>query len=230
MPDREDDVSAAPLSETDWLILDPGLPDPLIPDPLEEPPSPSDSVPDWLIPPERGFTAGDLDRLRGLPPHTELIDGTLVFVSPQTRFHTRMLSLLERALSTAAPAHMRVEREMTVKLGPRQRPEPDVVVLHAHAATDPMCTFYEAADVLLAVEVVSEESAERDRKRKPQLYAEAGIPHFWRVEYENDCPAVYVHELDQADGVYRLTGTHRERLTLSLPFEVDIDLTEATRT
>nr|BFE85343.1 hypothetical protein GCM10020093_079440 [Planobispora longispora] len=109
-------------------------------------------------------------------PHTELIDGTLVFVSPQTRFHTRMLSLLERALSTAAPAHMRVEREMTVKLGPRQRPEPDVVVLHAHAATDPMCTFYEAADVLLAVEVVSEESAERDRKRKPQLYAEAGIP------------------------------------------------------
>lgn len=29
----------------------------------------------WPIPPTEGWTADDLDRIPGLPPHTELIDG-----------------------------------------------------------------------------------------------------------------------------------------------------------
>ncbi|MFC4058521.1 Uma2 family endonuclease [Planomonospora corallina] len=206
-------MSAAPLSESE----------------LRPEPSVWDPLPDWAVPSVKGFVAEDLDRLPGIPPHTELIDGNLVFVSSQTRFHTRMLSLLERELSKAAPDHLRVEREMTVKLGRRQRPEPDLVVLHAHAAADLMRTFYEAADVLLAVEVVSEESEERDRKRKPFLYAEAGIPYFWRVEYESGRPAVYVHHLDPAVRGYALTGVHRDHLRLRLPFDLDIDLTEITR-
>ena len=40
--------------------------------------------PSWPVPPVGGWTADDLDRLPNLPPHTELIDGSLVFVSPQT--------------------------------------------------------------------------------------------------------------------------------------------------
>ncbi|MFI9415012.1 hypothetical protein [Nocardia gamkensis] len=35
--------------------------------------------PQWLRPPPGGFVAEDLDRLPDLPPHTELIDGSLVF-------------------------------------------------------------------------------------------------------------------------------------------------------
>lgn len=31
----------------------------------------------WPVPPEGGWTADDLDRIPGLPPHTELIDGSL---------------------------------------------------------------------------------------------------------------------------------------------------------
>ncbi|MFG1748869.1 Uma2 family endonuclease [Streptosporangium sandarakinum] len=186
--------------------------------------SETEPLPSWVIPPAEGFTADDLDRLRGIPPHTELIDGTLVFASPQTRFHALMLFALQKELDQAAPDHLRVEREMTLKLGERQRPEPDIVVLHAHADSDMMRTFYEASDVLLAIEVVSAESAERDRNRKPQLYAEAGIPHFWRVEYEDGQPTVYVHQLNPATHAYTLTGSHRDRLKLSLPFEIDIDL------
>ncbi|MEU9834631.1 Uma2 family endonuclease [Streptosporangium sp. NPDC048047] len=184
----------------------------------------TEPLPSWVIPPAGGFTADDLDRLRGIPPHTELIDGTLVFVSPQTRFHAVMIFALQKELDQAAPDHLRVEREMTLKLGERQRPEPDIVVLHAHAASDMMRTFYEASDVLLAVEVVSAESAERDRNRKPQLYAEAGISHFWRVEYEDGQPTVHVHQLNPATRAYTLTGSHRDRLKLSLPFEIDIDI------
>ncbi|WP_344968222.1 Uma2 family endonuclease [Streptosporangium fragile] len=189
----------------------------------------AEPLPDWAIPPQGGFTADDLDRLPGIPPHTELIDGTLVFVSPQTRFHALVLFLLQRELDQAAPDHLRVEREMTVKLGRRQRPEPDLVLLHAHAPSDLSRTFYEAADVFLAVEVVSEESEERDRNRKPQLYAEAGIPHFWRVENVENHPTVYVYELHPATRAYTLTGMHRDRLKLTLPFDIDIDLTEIDR-
>jgi Uma2 family endonuclease len=80
--------------------------------------------------------------------------------------------------------------------------------------------------VLLAVEVVSPDSEERDRKRKPQLYAEAGIPHFWRVENNSRRPTVYVYELDPATRAYALTGIHHDRLKTPVPFDVDIDLTE----
>lgn len=45
--------------------------------------------PRWAVPPEGGWTADDLDTLPNLPPHTELIDGSLVFVGPQTLFHMR---------------------------------------------------------------------------------------------------------------------------------------------
>jgi Uma2 family endonuclease len=73
-----------------------------------------------------------------------------------------------------------------------ERPEPDVLVIRADADPGPLRTAYQPADVLLVVEVVSPDSQERDRKRKPQLYAEAGIPHFWRVEDNSRHPTVYV--------------------------------------
>ena len=40
----------------------------------------------------------DLFTLPDLPPHTELIDGSLVFVSPQRIFHTFAIDLLVNGL------------------------------------------------------------------------------------------------------------------------------------
>lgn len=186
-------------------------------------------LPDWLIPPVVGFVADDLDRLPDLPPHTELIDGSLVFVSPQKLVHTLTLYLLERGLRRTAPERFRVRREMTVVLGARQRPEPDLLVVHAESESGTEVTSYRATDVELAVEVVSPDSELRDRERKPQLYSRAGIPHFWRVENSGGKLTVYVYELDPATGVYAVTGIHHERLTLSVPFDIEIDLTEIER-
>ena len=53
---------------------------------------------EWPRPPVGGWAADDLDELPNLPPHTELIDGSLVFVSPQTRFHSLVMRLLENSL------------------------------------------------------------------------------------------------------------------------------------
>lgn len=183
-------------------------------------------LPDWAIPPYEGFVAEDLDRLPGLPPHTELIDGTLVFVSPQALFHMNMISLLQYALRALAPAGFKVRREMTVNLGPRQRPEPDLIVTRSAGDRDRRQTSFQPEDVLLAIEVVSPESEERDKNRKPSLYAEAGIPHFWLIEDAEPSPVVHVYELIPDARTYKLTGTYRKRLELSVPFPIDIDLTK----
>ncbi|MGK8554558.1 Uma2 family endonuclease [Nocardia gipuzkoensis] len=185
--------------------------------------------PQWLRPPPGGFVAEDLDRLPDLPPHTELIDGSLVFVSPQAKIHMLVISLLEPTLRRLAPAHLRVRREMTVTLGRNQRPEPDLVVIHAERDGSTELTSYQADDVVLAVEVVSAESRTRDRERKPQLYAQAGIAHFWRIENADGRPVVYVYELDPATKAYALTGIHHDRLRLTVPFDIDIDLTDIDR-
>jgi len=188
-------------------------------------PDAAESLPAWAFPPPEGFTADDLDRLTALPPHTELIDGSLVFVSPQADFHGLTMYVLEDALHRAAPEHFRVRREMTVTLGLRQRPEPDLLVIRAGADSGPKGTAYQAADVVLVVEVMSPESEERDRRRKPQLYAEAGIPHFWRVENDSRRSLVYTYELDPTTHSYVPTGIHHDRMKTTVPFDIDIDLT-----
>ncbi|GAA3238178.1 Uma2 family endonuclease [Nonomuraea helvata] len=184
------------------------------------------SLPDWVFPPPGGFVAEDLDHIPDLPAHTELIDGSLVFVSPQASFHALIVDLLVVALRQAAPKDFRVRREMSVILGPSQRPEPDLMVIKAEAVRDDDETFYEARDVVLAIEVVSPESKDRDRHRKPQLYAEAAIQHFWRIEKIAGKPVVYVYELDPASNAYVITGIHHDFLKVSVPFELAIDLAE----
>lgn len=185
----------------------------------------------WPIPPPEGWTADDLDRIPDLPPHTELIDGSLVFMSPQTRFHTRTMRLLDNALLAQAPDHLDVDREMTIKLDTRNRPEPDIVVFPADAVTGSDQTWYKPEDVLLAVEVVSADSRDRDREVKPRKYAAAGVPHFWRVEKDGhtELPVVYVYELDPATKSYALTGIFHDRLKLTVPFDIEIDLTAINR-
>jgi Uma2 family endonuclease len=183
----------------------------------------------WYVPPEGGFRAEDLDRIPELPPHTELIDGSLVFVSPQANFHMLTISLLEMVLRHLVPSDLRVRREMTITLGSRQRPEPDVLVVRADGITGPEQTAYRPEDVVLVIEVVSPDSEERDRKRKPQLYAEAEIAHFWRVENTGGHATVYVYELDPATKSYALTGIHHDRLKLTVPFDINVDLTEIDR-
>lgn len=178
----------------------------------------------WPRPPAGGYTADDLDRLPGLPPHTELIDGSLVFVSPRTKFHMRAVRLVEHRLLAAAPPEVEVVREMTVTLGKRDRPEPDVMVVRAEADTGMRQTTYRPEDVVLAVEVVSEDSMARDRETKPRKYATAGIPHFWRMEENGGRPVVYVFELEPATRVHTVTGIHHDRLKVDVPFPVDIDL------
>ncbi|MEU4444701.1 Uma2 family endonuclease [Actinosynnema sp. NPDC050801] len=181
-------------------------------------------LPDWMRPPrEEGWFAEDLDRLPEAPRHTELIDGALVFtMAPQRSWHSRLVTELTLALGRQTPAGIEVEREMTIRLDVRNRPEADILV--TSASFDPVRTWFEPADVLLVVEVVSPESTFRDRTVKLRKYAAAGIRHYWLVEDEAVGPVVHVYELDEPTKAYLPTGIFRDSLHVSVPFGIDIDL------
>ncbi|WP_010694196.1 Uma2 family endonuclease [Saccharopolyspora spinosa] len=101
------------------------------------------TLPDWMRPPRtEGWFAEDLDRLPEAPRHTELIDGALVFmVTPQRSWRGRLVTGLTVELARQAPDGIEVEREMTIRLDARNRPEPDLLV--TTAPFDPDRTWYE---------------------------------------------------------------------------------------
>ncbi|MFF4018006.1 Uma2 family endonuclease [Streptomyces sp. NPDC001843] len=181
----------------------------------------------WPVPPADGWSVDDLFTLPDLPPHTQLIDGSLVFVSPQRRFHANVIDLLVQGLRQNLPPEFKVSREMTVVLDKRNGPEPDVSVIRADAVIGPGQTSYEARDVFLAIEVVSPDSESRDRTTKPHKYARAGIENFWRVEENGQTgrPVIHVYELDPVTRAYVHVGMHRDRIEVAKPYPIDIDLT-----
>lgn len=186
------------------------------------------ALPDWMRPPRaEGWFAEDLDHLPEAPRHTELIDGALVFMmSPQRSWHGRLITALTTMLMAQAPAGVEVEREMTIRLDARNRPEPDLLL--TTLPYDPDRTWYSPGDVKLVVEVVSPESAHRDRTVKLRKYAEAGIPHYWCIEDEDGAPAVHVYELDEPTGAYAPAGIFRGSFQRLVPFEISLDLGSLT--
>ncbi|MGW4473934.1 Uma2 family endonuclease [Nonomuraea sp. NPDC004354] len=186
----------------------------------------------WPLPPEGGWTADDLDLLpedgpHGEPDlfkHVELVDGALLLMSPQRRFHDLVIRRLAAALEGQAPLDRGIAAQMDVTIAPRQRPCPDLVVIDASVAADLDRTAYTPREVHLVVEVVSPESEHRDNHVKPGIYAAAGIEHFWIVKDENSKPVIHTYELDEVVGAYVATGIHRDRLAVSVPFPIDITL------
>ncbi|MCO5993314.1 Uma2 family endonuclease [Actinoallomurus rhizosphaericola] len=178
-----------------------------------------------------------MDRLPSEIPHgesdsfsrVELIDGALVFAAPQSRLHERTVYGLSRVVEAQVPDDLTTVTRMDVKLGHRTRLCPDMLMIDAAAADDMDRTFYTPDEVHLVVEVVSPESEERDRRLKPARYAEAGIAHFWRVEDNGGRPVVYVYELDPATRTYAVTGIHHGKLSVPVPFPIDIDLDDLPR-
>ncbi|MEZ0108753.1 hypothetical protein ABH920_002754 [Catenulispora sp. EB89] len=76
-----------------------------------------------------------------------------------------------------------------------------------------------------SADIVSPESVERDHEVKPPKYARVGIKNLWLVERDGGGMIAYVYMLDPLTGDYSLIGTFGERLKVSVPFDIDIDLT-----
>jgi len=188
------------------------------------------AVPDWLVPPHEGWHFADL---AALPlddaQRIELIDGTLIPMSPPSKFHVQVVRNLQAQFGQRCPADLRADSEKIDRVDDDNGPEADVLVVKASAYDDPQrAGWYDGSDVLLAVDVVSPSSRARDRERKPQIYAKAAIKFLWRIEEADDSPVIYTSELDAA-AAYDVTGIFYHRLKLSAPFPIDLDLGELTQ-
>lgn len=182
----------------------------------------------WPMPPADGYSSDAFLALQDLPPHTQLIDGSLVFMAAQRDIHGLLIDVVTQALRSAAPDEFRVRREMPVVLSETTTVEPDVSVVHASSVRSADQTSYRPTDLVLAIEVASPSSLERDRDTKPHKYARAGIPYYWRIERKDVGRLVaYTFELDGDLGSYRPTGTYVNTVTVEQPYPIDLDLSAA---
>ncbi len=78
-----------------------------------------------------------------------------------------------------------------------------------------------AADVLVAIEIVSLGTGRTDRVTKPAEYADAGIPHYWLVELD---PVVTLTAHTLIAGDYEHTGGGTGLISIPAPVTGKLDL------
>jgi Uma2 family endonuclease len=154
----------------------------------------------------------------------ELLDGSLIVSPWPSTVHQRVAARLIEKLGRACPVELEV-----IQIAVRIRDSvliPDLTVAHS-ASVDGAGRDLQPADVELVVEIVSPSNARMDRVLKPIVYAEAGIPGFWRIELDTDHgPELHAYEL--AGDVYREVTrvTSGGRFTARRPFVVEFDPAE----
>ncbi|MET9166446.1 Uma2 family endonuclease [Streptomyces cellulosae] len=153
----------------------------------------------------------------------ELLGESLVMSPAPGVRHQRASFRLHVALDAAARAvgaPVEILEGVNVVL-PSGLVVPDLVVADAGAtADDPVTVDIDA--VQLVVELVSPGNSTMDRKVKPMLYAEAAVPHFWRLEFD-PAPMLVIHKLQGGRYVERTTALAGATTHLDAPYPIAID-------
>lgn len=154
------------------------------------------------------------------PGRVELLDGSLLVSPPPTPQHQAACRTMAAIFDApAAQAGLEVYEAIGVRLQTGRIFIPDVVV--TFSLRDRTVSAVEAAQVLLAVEVVSPSTRTTDRVLKPAMYAAAGIDCYVRLE-RGPRPLVAVYE-DPATGAYqrvRETSEDGDSIELVSPISV----------
>lgn len=132
----------------------------------------------------RHFTADEVQRMleAGILSEDEpleLLEGELVFVSPQDPKHVVATEKIRRELERVMGEHLHTRMHSPIAAGPDNLPEPDVAVvkgsLNDYAERHPA-----GSDLLLAVEVAR--TSQSGDRAKAAIYARAGVPVYWAVD------------------------------------------------
>lgn len=158
----------------------------------------------------------------------ELVDGVLHVVPAALPPHQKAQNRLAFWLDEQLPDGLTAYDDVDVTLNSSDRPtvrRPDIVVVTIEAAVRGPKRFA-AADVVLAVEIVSPGSERTDRVTKPTQYAKAGIAHYWLIELDEP---VSLAAFELVDGVYKPVDDVTGKVELSLPAPLVFDLDALTR-
>ncbi|WP_433264451.1 Uma2 family endonuclease [Micromonospora vinacea] len=176
-------------------------------------------------PPEREWTTDDLDALPEDGRRRELLDGVLL-MSPSPRKHQIIAGLLMAELHTDCPDDYDVTQGVAVRINRTRSFIPDVLVTTSVAAArEP--SKYEPHEVVLAIEIVSPSTRSIDRVLKPALYAQAGIPFYWRIETEVALEVV-TYRIDAVNEVYTETGRWTKFVDTGEPFPINLPISRIT--
>ncbi|MGC5290115.1 Uma2 family endonuclease [Micromonospora sp. DT231] len=176
--------------------------------------------------PEGGWTTDDPDRLPDDNRRRELLDGILLMPPPPRTTHQKLTARLMAALNGMAPDGYDGVHGVEVRLSDRRTFVPDGVIIHA-VNDEGHRHWYTPRDVVLAVEVVGEGTETLDRVLKPALYAQAGIPYYWRIETEGALEVV-THRIDAVNEVYTETGRWTKFVDTGEPFPINLPISRIT--
>ncbi len=147
---------------------------------------------------------GGVDRER---ERFELVGGEIVPMSPKGSWHENVKRALSRHWFKALPPEVEALTETTLRSGPHDFREPDLLFWHAGVTVADL----KPAHVLLIVEV-SDSSLSYDRDRKADYYASLGIPDYWVVDARR--LVTRIHRQPQETGYAQVTDhAHTERMT-----------------
>jgi Uma2 family endonuclease len=176
-----------------------------------------------------------LDIDEGIRRDLEIVDGYVIPREQRSREHQKVGTRLSPALEGTAVAQMRrtsrgecfeTNTEVDVLLWevPATARKPDAVLHRCLPEFEQLA----AEHCLIVAEVLSTWSGRRDRVHKMGDYADAGIPHYWLVEFDK-VGALIIERYALLGGTRHYTHmgtTHRDMgpvaVTVSDPFPIEI--------
>ncbi|WP_131786828.1 Uma2 family endonuclease [Protofrankia symbiont of Coriaria ruscifolia] len=174
------------------------------------------SEPLIAIPPG-GWTTDDLDELPVSNYRYELTDGALSVSPSPSNLHQALSARLFAALEDVTPEPFAVAMAVDIRFGRQLTRIPDLMLIRSD---EPARHWFAPAEVIVAIEIESPGNHVEDRTTKPALYAQFGIPYYWRIEPAPSRVTIYQHGHGDA---YVAAGSG-ERLTVTEPFPVDLNL------
>jgi Uma2 family endonuclease len=177
------------------------------------------STPTRWSAPDGAWTEPDLHLFPQDGHRYEIVDGCLHASPPSPESHDALVRAVVATLRAAAPPGWWVCDRLGVAIGAGTGGSnlvPDVAVLRPRSSG---AVWSDPADVALVVEVETPATRRYDRVLKPSLYAEAGIPWFWRVE-----PGPLLRTFELGAARYRAADTIEgaEPIALDAPYPVRI--------
>ncbi|WP_127504579.1 Uma2 family endonuclease [Actinoplanes solisilvae] len=171
----------------------------------------------WSAPDGR-WTEPDLHLFPQDGHRYEIVDGCLHVSPPEPESHETLVRAVVTTLRSAAPPGWWVCDRLGVELAGSNL-VPDVTVLRPRSSGAIWC---DPADVALVVEIETAATRRFDRLLKPSLYAENGIPSYWRVEPGRLSPMLRTYELGAARyrAVHSIEGAEPVKLDAPYPVRV----------
>jgi Uma2 family endonuclease len=175
--------------------------------------------------PRRRWTVAEIEAMvaKGIiaeDERFELIGGEVVPMSPKGARHELVKIALNRFFQRAAPEHLEIAPETTLRLDKDSFVEPDFIVFRRGLDL----TLLDGAAVLLAVEV-ADTSLGYDRGRKSLVYAAYGVREVWVIN-ANTLVTLVLRDLGAAGYAHAKDEPFRQRLVPALAAELAVSLAD----